>query len=275
MLFLVHAKPVNEKQAGLWKKLVDGELATPDTWEVALSGGGDKRELWERLLRERKLGALALLRNLRNMHDAKVDETLVFAALKEMKTARVLPFRFVAAARYAPQWETPLERAMFSCVGDQPKLKGKTVLLVDVSGSMDGSLSRKAEMTRADAGHGLAMLVRELCEAVEIYSFSDRTVRIPARRGFALRDAIHGSQPPRGTMLGAAVEAVAGTYDRLIVITDEQAHDQLPAPTSAGYVINVASYKQGVGYGRWMHIDGWSEAVIDFIREFESYRWVN
>ena len=39
-----------------FEALVDGELATPDTWEVALSSGGDKRELWERLLRERKLG---------------------------------------------------------------------------------------------------------------------------------------------------------------------------------------------------------------------------
>ena len=39
------------------------------------AGGGDKRERWERSLRERKLGALALLRNLRNMHDSKVDET--------------------------------------------------------------------------------------------------------------------------------------------------------------------------------------------------------
>src|SRR5499427_7808605 len=56
VLFLTHAKPVDEKQAALWKRLVDGELATPDTWEVALSGGGDKREQWERLLRERKLG---------------------------------------------------------------------------------------------------------------------------------------------------------------------------------------------------------------------------
>ena len=164
---------------------------------------------------------------------------------------------------------------MFSCVGDQPKLKGKTVLLVDVSGSMDGSLWQKADMTRADAGHGLAVLVRELREAVEMYSFSDRTVRIPARRGFELRGAIHGSQPHGSTMLGAAVQAVAGTYDRLIVITDEQAHDPVPAPTSAGYMINVASYKHGAGYGRWMHIHGWSEAVIDFIREFESYRWVN
>ena len=76
-----------------------------------------------------------------------------------------------------------------------------------------------------------------------------------------MRDAIHGSQPHSGTMLGAAVEAVAGTYDRLIVITDEQAHDKVPAPTSAG--INVASYRHGVSYGPWMHIEGWSEAVID------------
>ena len=30
-----------------------------------------------------------------------------------MKTDRVLPFRFLAAARYAPQWEETLERAMF------------------------------------------------------------------------------------------------------------------------------------------------------------------
>ena len=68
---------------------------------------------------------------------------------------------------------------------------------------------------------------------------------------------------------------VAGSYDRLIVITDEQSHDKLPAPTAAGYVINVASFKNGVGYGPWMHIDGWSEAVIGYIREFESYDWLN
>ena len=275
VLFLIHAKPVDSAQAALWKRLVEGELATPDTWEVALSGGGDKREHWERLLRERKLGALALLRNLRNMGQAKVDETLVFTALKEMKTARVLPFRFIAAARYVPQWESSLEPAMFSSVAEAPKLKGKTVLLVDVSGSMDAALSRKAEMTRADAGYGLAVLLREVCEELDIYSFSDFTKRIPPRRGFALRDAIHGSQAHRSTILGAAVREVAGTYDRLIVITDEQAHDKVPAPTSTGYVINVASYKNGVGYGKWMHIDGWSEAVIDYIREFESYKWVN
>ena len=112
VLFLSHAKPVDAAQAELWKRLVAGELATPDTWEVALSAGADKREAWERLLSENKLGALALLRNLRNMADAKVTPALIGEALGRMKTERVLPFRFIAAARFAPQWETELELSL-------------------------------------------------------------------------------------------------------------------------------------------------------------------
>src|SRR5579871_3495145 len=140
VLFLSHAKPRDEAQGEVWKLLIAGELTAPDTWEVALSSGANKRETWERLLRERKLGALALLRNLRNMRDAGVDESLVLSALGAMNTARVLPFRFLAAARYAPQWEEALEQAMLKCVGSQDKaqekLRGKTIVLVDVSGSM-------------------------------------------------------------------------------------------------------------------------------------------
>jgi hypothetical protein len=59
-------------------------------------------------------------------------------------------------------------------------------------------------------------------------------------------------------------------YDRLIVITDEQAHDKVPPPRGRGYVINVGRYKNGVGYGDWVQIDGWSEAVIDYIRSLEE-----
>jgi 60 kDa SS-A/Ro ribonucleoprotein len=84
VLFLSHAKPRDAAQAGVWKKLIWGRLATPDTWEVALSSGADKREAWQRLLAENKLGALALLRNLRNMKEAGVEEDLVLAALSSM-----------------------------------------------------------------------------------------------------------------------------------------------------------------------------------------------
>lgn len=269
VLFLSHAKPLDEAQAALWKRLVDGELATPDTWEVALSSGADKREAWERLLGENKLGSLALLRNLRNMAEARVDDSLIRAGLTSMKTERVLPFRFIAAARYAPQWEAELEQAMFKSLEGQPRLPGKTVLLVDVSGSMDSPLSHRGEMRRNDAGYGLAVLLREIAEKVSIYSFSDDLVRVPSRSGFALRDAINTSQRHNGTYLGKALSAIDEKYDRLIVITDEQAHDAVPNPKARGYVINVASYKNGVGYGQWVHIDGWSEAVIEYIRAAE------
>src|SRR5207249_9281843 len=103
-----------------------------------------------------------------------------------------------------------------------------------------------------------------------IYTFSDALNQVPARHGFALRDALEQSQPHNGTYLGRALEQLKEGYERLIVITDEQAHDRVPAPQGAGYVINVASYKNGVGYGPWIHIDGWSEAVVEYVRELEK-----
>jgi len=272
VLFLAHAKPRDEAQAEVWKRLIAGELTAPDTWEVALSSGADKREAWERLLREEKLGALALLRNLRNMREAGVEEPLVLAALGAMSTARILPFRFLAAARYAPQWEEALEQAMLKCVAGQEKLAGQTIVLVDVSGSMTAPLSQRSEMQRTDAAYGLAVLLREIGEKVAVFSFSDSLVEVPARRGFALRDAIDASQRHNSTHLGKAVTELNQKhgYDRLIVITDEQAHDSVPTPKGKGYVINVASYKNGVGYGKWTHVDGWSESVVEYIRALEQ-----
>lgn len=290
VLFLVHSKPSDapgdkytklERKAGaerlptegeaLYAKLVNGTLETPDTWEVALSGGADKKEAFERLMADRKLGALAFLRNLRNMAESGVDVSLVEQYVESMKVDRVLPFRFIAAARHVPQWEPIVEKAMMRCLEGQDKLPGRTVLLVDVSGSMDGALSSKSDMKRTDAAYGLGILLREVCEEVGIFTFSNKVINVPPRRGFALRDAMHCSQAHGGTYLGMAVEAVNASleYDRLIVITDEQSADRVPNPKGRGYVINIASYKNGIGYGAWNHIDGWSEAVISFIREFE------
>lgn len=272
VLFLCHAKPKDKEQEALFKKIVDDTLAVPDTWEVALSAGKDKKETFERLIKENKLGGMALIRNLRNMKEAKVDENIIFSGLEAMKVDRILPYRFVTAARFAPQWEDKLEVPMMKCLQGQEKLLGKTVLLVDVSGSMDDRMSGKSDATRVDCASGLAILLREICESVQIYTFSNSLCLIPARHGFALRDAIQTSQPHSGTNLGAAVAKLNSLeqYDRIIVITDEQSHDSVGNPKGKGYVINVASYQNGVGYGQWMHIDGFSEAVINYIRALEN-----
>jgi hypothetical protein len=272
VLFMSHAKPKDEVQAALWKKLAADELATPDTWEVQLSAGADKKETFERLIREKKLGYFALIRNLRNMVEAGVDVMLVRQAILARKGGadKLLPFRYIAAARHATQFEPELDTAMQAALNDLPKLAGTTIVLVDNSGSMAASLSRKSDMTRADAAAGVAIVARGVCETVRVFAFSDNCVEVPPRRGMALKDAIRGATRMGSTQLGAAVSVVTKLpHDRLIVVTDEQSADRVPEPDGLGYMINVASSRNGVGYGKWLHVDGWSDAVVRFIAEHE------
>lgn len=269
VLRLTHAKPRDAEQGATWKQVTTRTLESPDTWEVALSGGANKRETFERLLREQKLGGLAFLRNLRNMIEADVDQTLVRERFSG-RFDKVLPFRFVAALRHAPGFAADLNDAMLRVTAELPRLAGRTVVLVDVSGSMDAVLSEKSEMTRMDVAAGLAVLVRELCADCRVFSFSERLVEVAAYRGLPLVGGILESQTHSGTYLALAIRAIPCDYDRLIVVTDEQSHDRPDAPNGRGYVINVASYQHGIGYGPWVHIDGWSERVLDFVREVET-----
>jgi hypothetical protein len=270
VLRLVHPKPKDDEQAALWKRIIDGTLESPDTWEVALSGGADKKETFERLISEGNLGYLALLRNLRNMAEAGCDPILVRDAILARKGAHnVLPFRFVAAARAAPQFEPALDEALCAQIEGLPVLGGTTAVLVDVSGSMNDKLSSRSDLTRMDAAAALASIIPG---NVRVFTFSHHVIEVPSRRGMAGVDAVIGSQQHGGTYLGAALAAVNEQipYDRLIVITDEQSHDAVGGPKGRGYMINVASQKNGVGYGQWTRIDGFSENVLRFIHEHEA-----
>jgi hypothetical protein len=272
VLFLTHPKPASNEGVVLFKKIVDQTLVTPDTWEVALSSGSDKKETWVRLLSENKLGALALLRNLRNMQGVGVPDELIREGLSKMKVERVLPFRFISAAKYAPSLEPELEAAMYKCLADQPKLKGKTVLCVDTSGSMTSTVSGKSEITRQEAATALAILLREICEDCQVIAFGSDAGFVRPRRGFALKDEIGNGKFGHGTDTRKAVMLAATKgYDRIIVLTDEQSATSIGNPLigTKGYMLNVAAYQNGIGGSGWNRVDGWSEAVVDYIREVE------
>lgn len=292
VLFLTHPKPKDDEQAETWKQLVDGTLPIPDTWEVSLSAGKDKRESWERLLNENKLGALALLRNLRNMNQVGVDKELVISALENMKTDKVLPFRFVSAAKASPQYEEYIDKAFLRATS-QTKIPGKTVIVVDVSGSMyGGKVSEKSDMDRALAACALGAIGREMFSDVSVYATAGndytrihQTELVPNRHGMALVDAIYDMCRPLGgggiflTPVCRWLEEREKNVRRMVVITDEQdcAIDSKDSPNHAkplgkyNYLINVSVYRNGIGYGGgWTHIDGWSEAVFDYIAEVEK-----
>ena len=260
----------------LYGKVVYDQLAKPGTWEERLSAGEAKDQVFVELMAKGELGDLAFLRNLRNMVEAGVPREIIVNYGDTRRWGRVLPFRFISAARMVPQLEPQLEQWMFRCLEGSPKLAGKTVLLCDLSSSMDGKLSTKSDLTRADTMRALAMLLREVCEEVHIVPFTRRAWQaVPPRRGFALADALTRRHPmPDGTYLGQAVSdvnAVSKDTARLIVLTDEQSADRVPDPVAPlAYMINVASNRNGVGYGRWLHIDGFSEAVVGYIQKYEE-----
>lgn len=200
-----------------------------------------------------------------------VDEDFVRRALAGRKGAkRVLPFRFVAAARAAPMFDREIDKALQAAIEEQPKLPGRTIVLVDVSGSMAHRLSARSDLTRMDAAAALASVING---DTRVFTFSNDVVEAPARKGLAGIDAILKSQAHSGTYLGKAVQHVSGLkHDRLIVVTDEQSHDAVPEPAAEkAYMINVASYRNGVGYGRFLQLDGFSEQVLRYIAEYERF----
>ena len=259
---------VHPTKSDLLGKLRRNELETPVTWEVELSKGGDKKETWTRLINGSKLGGLAFLRNIRNMREANIDMDLIRSGIEKIDSGRLLPINFIASAKHNPHFEPEIEKKFFECFGKE-KVGGNTVLLIDVSGSMSDRLSGKSELTRADVASALAMIARETFDDMQLFSFSDTIVKLPARRGFAIKNMLD-QQSHQCTYLGSAVRTIIAEvpHDRLIVITDEQSHDSVP--DFKGYLINVASNKNGVGYGQCVHIDGWSDKVIDYIVQSEK-----
>lgn len=292
VLFLTHAKPINQAQAELFKRIAEDKLEVPKTWETELSAGADKKETFVDLMANKQLGALAFLRNLRNMVQAGISSDTIRAYGKTVNVDKVLPFRYIAAARIMPQFEDMLEEMMLRSLATHEKLKGRTVLVVDVSGSMGQNISAKSDIDRLDAACALAILAREICEEVVIYATAGSdynrthaTEQVAPRRGFALRDAIKANRlGGGGIFLLQCMDYIAAKeknnkVDRVLVFTDEQdtggrgfePHKaQRLAPTGRNYILNVGSYQNGINSGAWETVTGFSEATIDYIQAIEG-----
>jgi len=275
VLMLTHPKPKDEAQSILFKKILEDKLEVPGTWENRLSSGENKGEVFTDLLKTNKLGYMALLMNLRNMIESGVDEDLIKEKLiSGAEKSKALPFRYVAAARACPRLEETIDEAMELAMKTQEKNPGKTVILIDVSASMHNQLSTRSTLNRLDAASALSVYARKAFSDCRVFTFSYDLVEVPPRYGMSLIDAINVSQDHGGTYMAGAINKLNETveYDRIIIVTDEQSHDgaAYPLPNSKAYLLNVATYKNGIGYGQYTHINGWSDASIRYIQEIEK-----
>lgn len=292
VLFLVHPKPVKEKEE-LYRKIANRKLDTPDTWEVGLSKLGNNPDTWTRLIREGKLGGLAMLRNIQNMQKAKVDKSVIDEGLKTLKSSMLLPLDFLKSARMNPAFSREIEEVMFGCYANLPKLPGKTLFIVDVSGSMGSLTSGLSAFSRLDQACAMAMLAVNQCESYELVTTagcdtarksSEYHIKYP-KKGFDLAKQIETTKDTVGhggiftrQCLEWCEKNVGVDFDRIIVFSDSQDCDRekdtkFPKPFGKNnYIVDISANKNGVNYeGIWTaEISGWSEHFLTFIAALEG-----
>src|SRR5690606_31742406 len=113
---------------------------------------------------------------------ARVAEKL--ADPDQVARSRQFPFRFLAAYRATTslRWAAALERALHASLCHVPALPGRTLILVDLSGSMQsptaGALSA---LTRADAAKvfGAALALRAASPTLVWFDSDSGQVRVP------------------------------------------------------------------------------------------------
>lgn len=234
-----HPKP-NEMNAGALKQLLKGELKQEETWEAMLSAAGKdagkKEAVWTNLLKEKKLGYLALLRNIRNIiEQAPAALPLALEALTSeafIKKSLILPFQYMTAyeemVKLGPSISSQARIAMVAIskaidisLSNVPTFEGETLVVLDVSGSMT-TATGKNKQTPAKIGALFAAVLVKASNAdfmtfdydakYHMMNTLDSTVTLAS-----------GIQFPGGsTNFPSIFMRAAKKYDRIIVLSDMQ-----------------------------------------------------
>jgi hypothetical protein len=220
-LFIVHPKPKDDDQQLLFDKIVENELQVPYTWETTLTATGQMQYLsagekqkafryaWEQLIASDALGYMAMMRNLRNILEADVDNRMidkVCARLTDVNAvlrSKQLPFRFLSAyrelkavrhgrtGRVMEALETAIQASVAQLQGFDEDTR--VVIACDVSGSMQTPVSARSAVKYYDIGLLLGMLLQYKCENVVTGMFGDKwkIVNFPKKHVLANVDAFY------------------------------------------------------------------------------------
>lgn len=216
------------------KDWLDSEVlrAAGMTWEDAMSAVGGKlpkKDVWEAMIPN--MGTFALVRNLRNFTDAGISNNIRnLVALKlddeaEIRRSMMFPFRFLAAYsanKNNLQWAYPLEQALNHSLANVPSLPGRTLILVDRSGSMFGNISAATELDMADqaAIFGTALALR--AENADLVEFGTGAQRVAFKKTDSVLPLLKKFHAMGGTNTPQALATFFAKHDRVIIITDEQ-----------------------------------------------------
>ncbi|MBR2836648.1 MAG: TROVE domain-containing protein [Coriobacteriales bacterium] len=181
VLRITHPVPKTKETELLFHKILSDELETPYTWEVELSTRGNTKEVWDELILSGKVGYMALLRNLRNIVKSGADVTPVLERLSDpdqVRKSRQLPFRFYSAYRalsteglMTGEIHRALENALTASLDNMEPILGRTLVAVDVSGSMSSRISSNSDVRCCDIASLFGAMSSRLCEDATVCYF--------------------------------------------------------------------------------------------------------
>lgn len=255
-----HPVPV-EKNAEALKKLVEGTLKNTGTWEAKLSQAGQadtteevaaqKTQSWVDLIRGKKLGYLALLRNLENIMnqapEVLEEALLALTNINFIKSSKVFPFQFLVAYKQFLNVNTKVGRLIadslnkaveLSCINvKELGFTGETLVVVDNSGSMTNPVATSKHMRCSELGAVFGMILAKAVNA-DIMEFGSTARYIP----YNLRDNVldfganfhHLNKVGHGTDFHSIFRTANKAYDRIVIFSDMQgwAGGYSPANTS-------------------------------------------
>ena len=290
---LVHPKPT-QTNADALKKLMNGTLGAANTWESALSKGDNKKETFERLINEKSLGAMATLRNIRNMKESGMSRQMIKKGLSQVKSTMLNPLNFLAAQRIAPEYTEDINEAMKRSFVDY-QIPGTTILAIDVSGSMGGLTSGYSNFSRMDLAFALAALGTYVFEdLILVFTAGNDNRRVGAHvvwtnsKGLGIfndynqiyREVGGGGIFTRQLTEWLNKNGYSKDADRLVVLSDSQDIDVAynsntkkpdTAPYKTSYIIDISTNTHGIKTGVWTaEINGWSDRLFKYIMALES-----
>ncbi|MCB1095543.1 MAG: TROVE domain-containing protein [Verrucomicrobiae bacterium] len=283
------------------RALMNGTLAPAATWETGLTQAGQnahsesdkvvrKAAAWTELMRSRKIGYFALLRNRRNILEQAPEATddviklLTDRAL--IKRSLVLPFRFRTALDALASVPGARNQMVIAALSDAvdlplhnvPRFDGRTLIAMDCSGSMIGRPMKIGSLFAA-------VLFKASDADMMLFSGSARYVALNKNDStLTIASRIEEKAEWSGTNFHAVFDQAKGAYDRVIILSDMQAWIGRHTPKSAFDAYVARSGKRPriysfdlAGHGTLQFperevyaLAGWSDKVLDTLKFLEQ-----
>ena len=248
-----------------------------------------KKDVWIKLIKEKKIGYFALLRNLRNIIEQAPEvipqalETLTNEVL--IKKSLVLPFRFTTAFEEIQKLSNgkivrdvliALNKAVDIAVNNVPKFDGETLVVLDVSGSMTGKPAQIGSLFSAVLVKSNNADFMVFSDRAQYYNINpmDSTITIAGSIRFA----------SGGTNFHSIFQTANKKYDRIIILSDMQGWIGYNSPAR-----EFDAYKQITGANPFIYsfdlqnygsmqfpernvfcLAGFSEKVFDLMKMLEQ-----